>query len=120
LRGSIPRCLAVVSPSESKSNLGAITSATEVPTNVKSNNGIKSLELVKANEPKLQNEIDLASERETAVVNKPTTAEIVAESESPIITKLRGVGSNKMLVEILEIRKYENRLGENFSLFFDI
>lgn len=34
--------------------------------------------------------------------------------------ELWGVGSNKMLVEILEIRKYENRLSENFSLFFDI
>ena len=52
--------------------------------------GIKSLELVKAREPKLQNEIDLASEREIAVVKSPTTAEIVADNESPIITKLSG------------------------------
>lgn len=34
--------------------------------------------------------------------------------------ELWGVGSNKMLVEILEIRKYENRLSENLSRFFDI
>ena len=89
-RGSIPRCLAVVSPSESKSNLGAIKIAIVIPTKVKISNGIKSLEFVKASEPKLQNEIDLASEREIAVVKRPTIAEIVADSESPIITRLSG------------------------------
>ena len=61
-----------------------------IPTKVKISNGIKSFELVKASEPKLQNEIDRASDRDTAVVKRPTTAEMVADNESPIITKLSG------------------------------
>ena len=89
-RGSIPRCLAVVSPSESKSNFGATKIAMAIPTIVNTSSGIKSLEFVKASEPKLQNEIDLASDRAIAVVKSPTTAEIVADNESPIITKLSG------------------------------
>jgi hypothetical protein len=57
---------------------------------VKIKSGSKSLEFVKASEPKLQNEIDLASDREIAVVRIPTIAEIVAENANPIITKLSG------------------------------
>ena len=63
-------------------------SAQVIPVKIKS--GSKSLELVNASEPKLQNEIDLASDREIAVVRIPTIAEIVAENASPIITKLSG------------------------------
>ena len=78
------------SPSESKSKLGAIFSASAIPISVKTSNGIKSLELVSANEPKFQNEMDRASARVIAVVSNPTIAEIVAETDRPIMTKLRG------------------------------
>jgi hypothetical protein len=57
---------------------------------VKISSGSKSLEFVKASEPKLQNEIDRASDREIAVVRIPTIAEMVADNASPIITKFSG------------------------------
>ena len=88
LRGSIPRCFAVASPNESKSKLGAIQRAIAIPTMVKIKSGSKSLEFVNASEPKLQNEIDLASDREMAVVRIPTIAEIVAENANPIMIEL--------------------------------